>query len=220
MKYSEEQLDAIMSQIIREAAADEKVLDEIADSPQLWWSVQRTVAGERPKSKRGWIPTFDWRVAVFASLALGALLIGVFVSDRAQDSLNIASNRLDGATITIGRLPENRTAQVGTPVMSPRKEIASKPAARTTVRDRIAPKKAKEPVPTTEAISNSEVKSEFIALMYAPNSDSGQLVKVRVPRSMMVSLGVSTNVGSTEEYVNAEVLMGNDGSARAIRFIQ
>ncbi len=219
MKYSEDQLDAIMSQIIGEAAAGDNLLDEIADSPQLWWGVQRATAGERPARKRGWITTFDWRIAAFASLAFGALLIGVFVSDRTQESLNIASNGVDGGVITIGRLPGKRISPIAAPVMSRQKDIAAKPA-RTMVRDRIAPKKAKEPVPTTEAISNSEVRSEFIALMYAPDSDSGQVVKVKVPRSMMVSLGVSTNVGNTAEYVNAEVLVGDDGSARAIRFIQ
>ncbi len=75
----------------------------------------------------------------------------------------------------------------------------------------------KEILPKT---TNKETKSDFIALSYAANSESGQIVRVKVPRSMMVSLGVTTNVEKNSELVTAEVIVGEDGSARAIRFVQ
>lgn len=219
MKYSDEQLDLILKQIVNESAVDESALDEIADSPQLRWAVQRTVAGERPVRSRGWIPTFDWRIAVFASLAFGALLIGVFVSDRAEQTLNVALRGNDEESVTIARIEKNQTASIEAPEKV-RTITAAPTPVRIAARHRKAPKVSVDTIATTEGESQSEVKSEFIALMYSPSSESGQLVKVKVPRSMMVSLGVSTNVGNTAEYVDAEVLMGDDGSARAIRFVQ
>ena len=75
----------------------------------------------------------------------------------------------------------------------------------------------KEALPKT---TTKETKSDFIALSYAANSESGQIVRVKVPRSMMVSLGVTTNVEKISELVTAEVIVGEDGSARAIRFVQ
>jgi hypothetical protein len=36
---------------------------------------------------------------------------------------------------------------------------------------------------------------------------------------MMVSLGVSTNVERSKELISAEVIVGDDGAARAIRFL-
>ncbi len=219
MKYSDEQLDLILKQVVNESAVDEKTLDEIADSPQLWWAVQRTVAGERPAKARGWIPTFDWRIAVFASLALGALLIGVFVSDRTGETLNVATNGVDQDAITIARSDAAPKAAIALP----EKPQPTTPVAKTiriAARIRKSPKAIPVRATTPDAPAQSEVKSEFIALMYSPKSDSGQVVKVKVPRSMMVSLGVATNVANAAEYVNAEVLMGDDGSARAIRFVQ
>ena len=65
-----------------------------------------------------------------------------------------------------------------------------------------------------------ETKTDFIALSYAANTDSGQIVRVKVPSSMMVSLGVATNVEKGSDLVNAEVVIGDDGLARAIRFIR
>jgi len=45
-------------------------------------------------------------------------------------------------------------------------------------------------------------------------------VRVKVPSSMMVSLGVATTVEKESELVSAEVVIGDDGLARAIRFIR
>ena len=66
--------------------------------------------------------------------------------------------------------------------------------------------------------SKTEMATEFIALSYLPASESGQVVRVKVPRSMLVSLGVSINVERGKELINAEVVVGDDGAARAIRF--
>ena len=68
--------------------------------------------------------------------------------------------------------------------------------------------------------ATEETKTDFIALSYAANTDSGQIVRVKVPRSMMVSLGVTTNTEKSSELVTAEVILGDDGAARAIRFVQ
>ena len=65
----------------------------------------------------------------------------------------------------------------------------------------------------------TEAATEFIALSYLPASESGQIVRVKVPRSMMVSLGVTTKTEKNSELVNAEVVVGDDGAARAIRFL-
>ena len=75
----------------------------------------------------------------------------------------------------------------------------------------------KESLPKT---ATEETKTDFIALSYAANTDSGQIVRVKVPSSMMVSLGVATNVEKESELVSAEVVIGDDGLARAIRFIR
>jgi hypothetical protein len=54
----------------------------------------------------------------------------------------------------------------------------------------------------------------------APPLESGQLVRVELPRSALASLGLPVNVERAHEPLKADVLLGGDGQARAIRFVR
>ena len=97
----------------------------------------------------------------------------------------------------------------------PAKSIAKSGNAR--ILTKKAQKASKSESPTAP---REETKTDFIALSYAAETDSGQIVRVKVPSSMMVSLGVKTTVEKESELVSAEVVIGDDGMARAIRFIR
>jgi len=82
---------------------------------------------------------------------------------------------------------------------------------------------AKRVTTTTPADYNSEIATEFLPLGYgnALNlQDGGQIVRVEVPRSTLVSFGLPVNMNRVSERVKADVIFGADGSARAIRFVQ
>jgi hypothetical protein len=68
-----------------------------------------------------------------------------------------------------------------------------------------------------------EVATEFIPLVqagpYTP-SEEGHLVRVELPRSALVSFGLPVNAEAAGGRVKADVLMGQDGIARAIRFVR
>ena len=58
---------------------------------------------------------------------------------------------------------------------------------------------------------------------YAPvftSEDRGQVVRVRLPRESMRSFGLPVNQDRIVQTVKADVLVGEDGIARAIRFVQ
>lgn len=213
-QLTDEQLDVIVKALVNDARLENETLDSIADAPQLWWGVQRNIVGQPAVTRRGWFSLLDWRLAAFASVALVGILALGLLAGR-DGALSVAVGPItEGARIGAIRnavgspedgLPQDRPALIAAARKRPLiRRPVSVPARN------VAPKTAE----------SAEFKSEFIALMYNSESDSGQLVKVKVPRSMMVSLGVSTNVQGNSDLVNAEVLMGNDGSARAIRFIQ
>ena len=68
-----------------------------------------------------------------------------------------------------------------------------------------------------------EVATEFFPLTFVADSaalEAGHVVRVRIPRSALVSFGVPMNVDRAGELVKADVVIGDDGLARAIRFIQ
>lgn len=72
--------------------------------------------------------------------------------------------------------------------------------------------------------NEAESVTEFISLVAgAPAAtplEGGQLVRVQLPRSALASLGLPLNVERENESVRADVLLGNDGLARAIRFVR
>jgi hypothetical protein len=49
--------------------------------------------------------------------------------------------------------------------------------------------------------------------------EGGQLVRVRMPRSNLISLGIPFNQERASETIKADVLVSNDGLARAIRLV-
>jgi hypothetical protein len=68
-----------------------------------------------------------------------------------------------------------------------------------------------------------EIATEFMPLGYlnaANFQDGGQIVRVQLPRSAMASFGLPVNMERYNERVKADVLLGVDGVAHAIRFVQ
>ncbi len=79
--------------------------------------------------------------------------------------------------------------------------------------------------PANEATNYAEreIATHFMPLGYAGPinpQDGGQLVRVELPRSAMLSMGLPVNMDRYGERVKADVLLGPDGLARAIRFVQ
>jgi hypothetical protein len=71
--------------------------------------------------------------------------------------------------------------------------------------------------------SAQEIATEFIPLMqggrYA-QAEGGHLVRVELPRSALASFGLPVSAEQSGGRIKADVLLGEDGIARAIRFVQ
>lgn len=80
-----------------------------------------------------------------------------------------------------------------------------------------------QPVDPASSANEAEVATDFMPLTYdaaATPLDSGHLVRVELPRTALLSMGLPMNAERANEYVKADVLMGEDGVARAIRFVR
>ena len=78
------------------------------------------------------------------------------------------------------------------------------------------------PAPAADA-RPQEVATEFIPLVQAgpyTQAEEGHLVRVELPRSALASFGLPVNAEAPAGRVKADVLMGQDGIARAIRFVR
>lgn len=72
-----------------------------------------------------------------------------------------------------------------------------------------------------QTAAETEVLSDFIPLGSDLNQapiESGHLVRVRMPRSALTAFGLPMNFDRANESIKADVLIGDDGVARAIRF--
>jgi hypothetical protein len=75
---------------------------------------------------------------------------------------------------------------------------------------------------TKDNVNTQEVTTNFIPLTYVAEAtamESGQVVRVMVSRSSLIAMGLPMNVEHHDEMVKADVVVGDDGLARAIRFV-
>jgi hypothetical protein len=71
--------------------------------------------------------------------------------------------------------------------------------------------------------SSTEVATDFFPLTYTADSaapESGHLVRIKISRTALLAVGLPMNVARAGELITADVVIGDDGLARAIRFIQ
>ncbi|HEX8141504.1 MAG TPA: hypothetical protein VF553_02845 [Pyrinomonadaceae bacterium] len=70
--------------------------------------------------------------------------------------------------------------------------------------------------------TTSDIATDYIPLTYAAdlNVESGRVVRVELPRSALTRFGLPVNAERAGEPVQADVLLGDDGLARAIRFVR
>ena len=72
-----------------------------------------------------------------------------------------------------------------------------------------------------QAVAKREIVTGFIPVMLDPDPlERGRLVRVKLPRSALTTFGLPVNEERFEERIQADVLVGEDGLARAIRFVK
>jgi hypothetical protein len=71
--------------------------------------------------------------------------------------------------------------------------------------------------------TGGEIATEFMPVSYGDNLneiDNGRIVRVEMPRSALAQFGIPVNMDRANERIKADVLIGDDGMARAIRFVK
>lgn len=71
--------------------------------------------------------------------------------------------------------------------------------------------------------ASNEIATDFMPLGDVNTlalQDGGQIIRVKVHRSTLVRFGIPVNMDRYDENVKADVIVGVDGLARAIRFVQ
>lgn len=94
--------------------------------------------------------------------------------------------------------------------------VTSTPAVRT-------PRKRTALTQTRTVANATETVTDYIPLTYLDDAtamESGQVVRIDVPRSSLAAFGLPVSQDRLDERVKADIIIGDDGLARAIRFVQ
>jgi len=138
-----------------------------------------------------------WRIGLGWSLAAAAAVIVLLVGVR-------------------GRRPEARQTQYAPPQF-----VATTPAPVEIVDPPVsAPSRRVHSVGRRPKAQPREIVTEFFPLLdVAPPFERGELLRVSVPMSTMRKVGLPVDENRLGDRVYADVLVGNEGLARAIRFV-
>lgn len=76
----------------------------------------------------------------------------------------------------------------------------------------------------TPAVTSTKKRTnEFLPLTYLSSStamESGTVVRIKLSRSSLISLGLAVSSDGSNESVKADLIVGDDGVARAIRLVE
>lgn len=157
--------------------------------------------------------TTNRRRRIYAAGAIAAMLILTFAAVRIVRHRQSTNVQVSIAATPTAAPPAQTTIERRDPDVIVR--VNRKP--QTTAHRRSAMRQAL----ALQANQPKEIATDFILLTYDGEVGSdAQMVRVELPRSAMASFGLPVNMDRADQRVKADVLLGADGLARAIRFVQ
>lgn len=209
--------DQLCRNIFAAASASQEQMDAAADAPFLYQRIRNEIAQREraamvsPVSIRTFFSSLmDWRWAC-AAMALLLLSIGLWQLSPQRKAIPVARQESASTSASTSPLPRSEKTDPLPTVASinPSALRVSHRATPARVRRLAAPRQRQE-----------EVMTEFIPLTYVADSatSGGHLIRVEVTPTMLASLGFP--VKPERQWVKADVVLGDDGLARAIRFVQ
>jgi len=191
---------------------------------------RNVVVGRRPASR--W-PYWMSAAAAIVLMVFGLLAWRLHVAASRQSQVQVNSNSAIAPLSDSPHQEQSQTvAATGNPSSTQQliKPVVRKSLARRHPASSQLPKSdsAKQPpveqasVPATN-VETKELATDFV-LVGSGNAldlqDGGQLVRVELPRSALTKFGLPMNMDRADERIKADVLVGTDGLARAIRFVE
>ena len=147
--------------------------------------------------------------------ALAAAALVVLVVGMGPALFNLFTPRKAIEPILSGRAVEpaiiNRPSASEPAAMRPQPIVARNPARQSSAPARVAQASKRESYTEFFPINNSFSRDQL---------DRGQVIRVQLPRSALFTIGMPVDVNRLDESIKADLVMGEDGMARAVRFVQ
>jgi len=167
-----------------------------------------------------------WAAAAAILLASGFLAYRAFQNDPGSGDRTVVKDKEERpapepsvAPPVVPSIPKDEPRPKIAPVEKSRSLLAS--ARRGGKRTQPPPFLIRESI--TSYANEFEEKTDFVSVNYEDSQtpmESGQVIRVRMPRSALARFGLPVNLEQADVPVKADVLVGDDGLARAIRFVR
>ena len=230
-KLEGEQLEQIKQTLLHALEPSEDEIAAVASAPELYDRVRTRIAAEQrrraqakalPAERTALLPSLNALLnrskALHWALAAAGVLLFVLAAQRglltrAPQPTAPGPETKMAQTVNSAPLPDvpqatnerskeqAETGGVNAPDLGSRRDHAAYRRARAVER---------------------EITTDFLPLTYVADAaqESGQVVRVRIPRAALASFGLPVNVERVNELIKADIVIGEDGLARAIRFVQ
>ena len=166
-----------------------------------------------------------WALAAAAVLVMAcAIVASQLLKNASSEKPTITLSPNPKSSPAMSEKPNLANAEIADPDEKKPVKPRKKPMPRRIFADRssvIASFSEFTPVGIQE--SGQEVTTDFLPLTQGFDSEpleSGQLIRVQMPRTALASFGLPVNLERANIPVKADVLLAEDGSARAIRFVR
>jgi len=234
-------LDRLQSELLSAVRVSDAEIEATASNPQLYDRVRLRIAAERERRDvvqslggRGLLDLFpsvfrpvratSWILTAAAVVLIVAAGLLFVLMRQTQVGDKLESNVTKPSQPDVGQ-PAPREHSIPQPSKERVEPMIAKRNASSNIETVPTPKQIKKRqrsmVPSDEG--SGEIATDFLPLTFTADlsaPESGHLVRVRMPRSALVSMGLPMNAERVGEFVRADVFFGDDGLARAIRFIQ
>jgi hypothetical protein len=230
------EFDRIGRRLLEATRISNEEIEQIVAAPQLFDAVKLKIKTEQRQSRNlagNWRSStlWNWQKISAASAALVILVFGAVGLVLINKSLPIDEQgaivpaiEITEEEVEIEPIPEvfRETAETKNPQIKPqpiaRKQTFKKETLRKTKPARRTPA-VKRP-----AQSEVELLSDFYALNYVGNpNETGEalrIVRAEMSPSALFALGVNVPIENAREKIKTDLLVGSDGVARAIRFVE
>jgi len=197
---------------------DEKASLNVEANLLVMFSEQRVASSALAHSSRKKLSRWLYVGAGVAALIAIVVLLSltVFRAKERQDNVQAPENH-SAADPNSTEKKHEAVVQPLTSGKTPEKTNPPKPSLASN-----KPKGGTRLVKADQSASEPEIATDFFPLMNRELTqlESGQVVRVELPRSALMSFGLPMNMDRANERIKADVVVGNDGLARAIRFVR
>ena len=227
-------LDQIGRSLLKATRASTEEIEKLVAAPQLFDSVKARIKADeqsRRKSKRffdDWASVSFWNRQMAGALAVLIILVGcsALIIFKTQGVLQLTEQtikpEIQAPIIEAEKTLSSGDKETKIPAVKNHRnveQVAFKPKSSK------LPNRLRKPNPVKATPSNKESSQEiFYSLVSAGNwgaeGEDLQRVRAELSRAELLALGVNLPVENEAAKIKTDLLVGTDGVARAIRFVE